>query len=162
MKFNNDPHFVGYKILKTRQREQLESFEVWAFNNRWISFHVNHYDWWMFPIDEPSRYDYAWTVYEGDVAELVKDEIYIRNYLRGAELLALSWGWDLYKGKQIVGPDRDQVWQDWPIRLYKASKSLRLFGFDLLFESMRTYARNLIENGESMEYNGRDLGILFQ
>jgi len=162
MRYNTDPRFVGYEVLKSRQKKQLESFEEWAFNNRWSSFHVNHYDWWMFPIDEPSRYGYAWTVYEGDVVELVKDEVYIRNYLRGVELLALSWGWDLYKGKYVVDPYRDQVWQGWPIRLYKASKSLRLFGFDRFFESLKAYANDLIADGESMDYYGRDLNLLFK
>jgi hypothetical protein len=162
MRINTDPRFVGYEVLKSRQGGQLDSFEAWAFNNQWRSFHVNHYDWWMFPIDEPSRYGYAWTVYEGDVAELVKDEAYIRNYLRGAELLALSWGWDLNKRNYIVGPHGDQSWQGWPIRLYKASKSLKLFGFNHLFESLRAYANDLMDNGESMEHNGRDLGFLFR
>ena len=116
----------------------------------------------MFPIDEPSRFGYAWTVYEGDVAELVNDEAYILNYLRGVELLSLSWGWDLYYRSYVAGPQGDQSWQGWPIRLYKASKSLKLFGFDHLFESLRTYANDLMDNGESMEYNGRNLGLLFR
>ncbi|OGD56865.1 hypothetical protein A3K78_01245 [Candidatus Bathyarchaeota archaeon RBG_13_52_12] len=162
MRYNTDPRFVGYEVIKSSQREQLDSFEVWAFNDKWSSFHVNHYDWWMFPIDEPSRFSYAWTVYEGDVAELVKDEVYIRNYLRGAELLSLSWGWDLYRGSYIGGPHRDQGWQGWSIRLYKASKSLKLFGFSHLFESLRAYANDLMDNGERMEYNVRDLGLLFR
>jgi hypothetical protein len=162
MRYNTDPHFVGYEVLKSRQREQLDSFEAWAINNLWGSFHVNHYDWWMFPIDEPSRFGYAWTVYEGDVVELMNDEAYIRNYLRGVELLSLSWGWDLYNRNYIAGPQGDQSWQGWPIRLYKASKSLKLFGFDHLFESLRTYANDLMDNGESMEYNGRNLGLLFR
>jgi hypothetical protein len=162
MRYNTDPHFVGYEVLKSRQREQLDSFEAWAINNRWGSFHVNHFDWWMFPIDEPSRFGYAWTVYEGDVAELMNDEAYIRNYLRGVELLSLSWGWGLYNRNYVAGPQGDQSWQGWPIRLYKASKSLKLFGFDHLFESLRTYANDLMDNGESMEYNGRNLGLLFR
>jgi len=97
-----------------------------------------------------------------DVAKLVDEEAYIRNYLRGAELLSLSYVWDLYRGSYIVGPHRDQGWQGWPIRLYKASKSLKLFGFSHLFESLRAYANDLMDNGERMEYNVRDLGLLFR
>jgi hypothetical protein len=162
MRYNTDPHFVGYEILKTRQREQLESFEDWAAKKRWRSFHDSHYDWWMFPIDEPSRYGNAWVVYDGDISELKKDEAYIRNYLRGVELLALSWGWNLYKCEKAQSPQRDQCWQGWPIRLYKASKSLKLFGLDSLFDSMKTFAKELIDNGENMGYNGRDLSLLFR
>jgi len=55
----------------------------------------------MFPIDEPSRYGHAWVVYDGDVAELMRDEAYIRNYLRGVELLALSWGWNMNKKEKF-------------------------------------------------------------
>jgi hypothetical protein len=92
----------------------------------------------------------------------MKDEAYIRNYLRGVELLALSWGWNLANGLYVTNFDEDQVWQDWPIRLYKASKSLKLFGFDRLFESLRTYANDLMNKGESFEYNARDLSLLFR
>jgi hypothetical protein len=162
MKYNTDHQFVGYETLKTRQREQLAYFEEWAANNQWRRFHDSHYDWWMFPIDEPSRYGYSWVVYEGDVAELVKDAAYIKNYLRGAELLALSWGWDLYKRKNIPNPQRDQSWQGWSIRLYKSSKSLKLLGFNHIFESMKVFANELIDKGENMDYNGRDLSLLFR
>ena len=162
MRYNTDPHFVGYEVLKSSRGKQLESFEEWANNERWMSFHINHYDWWMFPIDEPSRYGYSWTVYDGDVAELMTDNSYLRGYLRGVELLSLSWGWDLYKKAKIPSPQQDQSWHCWPIRLYKASKSLKIFGFDNLFESIRAYAIELIDHGESFEYNGRDFSLLFR
>jgi len=162
MKRNTNPEFVGLQRIKDKQREQLELFEEWASKNQWINFHESHYDWWMFPIDDPSSYGYAWTVYEGDVQELKKDGNYIRNYLRGAELLALSWGWDLAKREHIPNPMPDQRWQNWPIRLYKASKSLKLFGFEEQFESMRMYARDLMQKGKDMTYNGRDLSLFFK
>jgi hypothetical protein len=162
MKHNNDSEFVGLERIKTRQKEQLVLFERWASKNQWSNFHSSHYDWWMFPIDEPSSYGYAWTVYEGDIAELKKDREYIRCYLRGAELLALSWGWDVNKREYIVDPKPDQKWQHWPIRLYKASKSLKLFGFHADFESMSLLARSLMSKGESMVYGERDLGGLFK
>jgi hypothetical protein len=162
MKYNTDPQFVGYERLKSKQREQLALFESWSPKNQWNNFHESHCDWWMFPIDEPSRFGYAWTVYEGDVAELKKDNVYIQNYLRGVELLALSWGWNLSKRERIANPHRDQKWQNWPIRLYKASKSLKLFGFSAEFESMRIFARDLMQKGENMTYDDRDLSLLFK
>jgi len=162
MKCNTNPQFVGLRAIKDKQKEQLELFEEWASENQWINFHEKHYDWWMFPIDEPSSKGYAWTVYEGDVTELKKDDKYIRNYLRGAELLALSWGWDLLNRRYITDPKPDQKWQNWPIRLYKASKSLKLFGFEEHFESMKMFARDLILKGERMTYDERDLSGLFK
>ncbi len=162
MKRNTDPEFVGLQKIKDRQKEQLELFEKWASETQWNKFHTSHYDWWMFPIDEPSSYGYAYVVYEGDIQELKKDDGYIKNYLRGVELLALSWGWDLKKREHIPNPMPDQKWQEWPIRLYKASKSLKLFDFEEQFESMRIYARDLIEKDEDMTYRERDLGFLFK
>jgi hypothetical protein len=161
MRHNNDQGFVGLQTIKAKQKEQLILFERWASNDQWSSFHSGHYDWWMFPIDEPSSYGYAWTVYKGDIAELKQDREYIRGYLRGAELLALSWGWDLKKRGYVVDPKPDQKWQHWPIRLYKASKSLKLIGFDAYFESMSLLARDLISKFESMAYRERHLGAIF-
>jgi len=134
---------------------------VWASRNEWIEFHLGHYDWWMFPIDEPSSFGYAWVVSEGDVQELKQDPKYLTNYLRGVELLALSWGWDLRRKTYVPNPMPDQRWQEWPIRLYKVSKSLKLFGFEEQFESMRKYANDLIQKGECMQYGNKDLRPLF-
>jgi hypothetical protein len=162
MKRNTNPQFVGVPAIKEKQKEQLDLFEAWASKDEWHNFHDSHYDWWMFPIDEPSSYGYAWTVYKGDVEELKKDGAYVKNYLRGVELLALSWGWDLLKRKYIENPKLNQEWQHWPIRLYKASKSLKLFGFEEYFGSMKMFAKDLMLKGNSMEYNGRDLSLLFK
>ena len=69
--YNTDPSFVGVDEIKRRQKEQLAQFEEWASQGHWDLFHENHFDWWMFPIDEPSnRYGEAWTVYEGEIVEL--------------------------------------------------------------------------------------------
>lgn len=159
---NTDPRFVGLQILKEKQSAQLALFEEWASKNQWSNIHNNHYDWWMFPIDEPSSYGYAYTVYEGDIQDLKGDVKYIAKYLRGADLLALAWGWNLGKAEYIPNPMPDQRWQNWPIRLYKASKSLKIFGFDQQFQSFRTYARDLMQKGKEMEYDGRDLSFLFK
>lgn len=85
----------------------------------WMAFHIHHYDWWMFPYDKGSAYRKAYTIYEAEVAELKKDEEFIRNYLRGVELLLLSWGWDLKRQCFVENPDKHQKWANWPIRLYK-------------------------------------------
>src|SRR4051794_9441263 len=95
MKRNTDPAFVGLRAIKDRQRQQLEKFQAAASRGDWMAIHTDHYDWWMFPTDEPSSYGFAWTVYDGDVDELKKDPDYLRRYLQGVELLATSWGWDL-------------------------------------------------------------------
>jgi Macro domain len=159
---NTDPAFVGIAAIKKKQSKQLTLFEQWAREERWEKFHSEHYDWWMFPIDEESSYGRAWTVYEGDIAELKKDAEYIQKYLNGARLLALSWGWDMDQQSLVANPKPAQRWQRWPIRLYKAAKSLKLFGFVTQFESMKKYANGLMAKGESLLYHGRGLGVLFR
>lgn len=161
-KRNESPEFAGVEGIKARHRQQLAQFEQWAAGQQWQRFHDSHYDWWMFPMDRDSRGQGAkWTVYEGDVTELKQDPEYVRRYLRGVELLMASWGWDLEKEAFVPNPSPQQRWHHWPVRLFKAASSLRLFGFETEFASLQKYARMLMERGESLSYSGHDLGWLF-
>ena len=91
MERNTHPEFVGLEKMKEKQKWQLDLFKAWAAEDQWSEIHTAHYDWWMFPIDQKSSFGFAWTVYEGDVLELKKDDQYIRNYSQGVDLLATSW-----------------------------------------------------------------------
>lgn len=73
-------------------------------------------------------YGAAYAIYEHEAQLLRQDEEFIGRFLRGVELLMLSWGWDLRGRFNVADPDPDQRWQDWPIRLYKCAKSLKLLG----------------------------------
>ena len=73
MKRNDSPDFVGLEELKRKQREQLYNFECWAASGKWNEFHRHHYDWWMFPYNQPSSYGEAYTVYDYEVNLLKKD-----------------------------------------------------------------------------------------
>lgn len=158
---NTDPSFVGVEQIKKKQREQLTLFRQWAQSGQWRRFHSEHYDWWMFPIDQPSAYGKQWTVYEREIAALKQDSQYIDHYLEGVALLAASWGWDLQQRAFLPNPTPDQRWHDWPIRLHKAANSLRLFGFAAHFDSLREYALLLIAQGTSFQYRGKDLSQFF-
>ena len=160
MKRNTDPAFVGLQTLKDRQLQQLELFRQAAARRDWMAIHSDHYDWWMFPIDEPSKYGLAWTVYEGDVGELKRDADYLARYRVGVELLATAWGWDLRGARYLPDPDPDQCWQHWPIRLYKATRSVQLFGCGEECESVMRLGRDLLNKGEEFYYH-RDLSRLF-
>lgn len=159
---NIDPEFVGIEELKRKQKWQLDKFEEWAATGNWEMIHGSHYDWWMFPISSPSKFGFGWSVFEEEINELKKDENYIRNYLRGVELLALSWGWDAKKAGYIPDPTPSQCWHNWPIRLYKVARSLAIFGFNDYYQSMRKYAQDLIKQKVKMTYGGSDLGVYFQ
>ena len=159
---NTSPDFAGLDGVKTQQRKQLDRFERWAAKEDWGRFHGSHYDWWMFPIDRDSGGQGAkWTVYAGDVEELKRDPDFVRDYLRGVELLMAAWGWDLSVVAPLPHPSPDQRWQRHPVRLFKAARSLRLFGFEAEFASLKGYAQILMDRGEAMSYGGHDLRWLF-
>ena len=161
MKRNLDPKFVGMAALKEKQAETLDLFRRCAAEGNWLGIHRSHFDWWMFPIDEPSSYAFMYTVYEGDIAELKEDAAYVERYLEGASILARSWGWDLENVRPVTKPGKGQTWQEWPIRLYKATKSLHLFGCEPQFQSLRAYGRGLLAMGHSFDYS-RDITYLFR
>jgi hypothetical protein len=161
MKSNTDPSFVGIEKLKHKHHTQIVDFKNWAKNNDWERFHASHYDWWVFPANRRSSYGLTWVVYEEDIAHLKQDSLFIEEYLLGVELVSASWGWDLYKSAHIQNPQPGQSWHHWPVRLYKAAYSVRLFGYPDMFDSLKTYARYLLDKSESMSYNSKDLSWLF-
>ena len=147
--------------MKQAQAKQLADFERWAAVGQWQQIHTAHYDWWMFPIDEGSAHGQKYVVYPGDIDLLKQDPVYIQRYLRGVELLMLAWGWDLAQRQPVANPQAGQAWSHWPIRLYKAARSLQLFGFSEQFESLKAYALLLLHRGESLRYGSSDLAVLF-
>ncbi|MCR9120299.1 MAG: hypothetical protein NXI22_25465, partial [bacterium] len=148
---------MGLEELIDRHREQIATFEVWANSHDWDQFHDSHYDWWTFPIDQPSSHGHAWTVYEGEVADLRADSAFVDRYLLGVELVSASWGWDVRRRKGVNDTHPNQKWNDWPVRLYKAVQSTKLFGFNDFHLSLKEYGQRLIRCGKSMEFRGKDL-----
>jgi len=162
MNFNTDSEFIGIGELKRIHGDQIAEFEIWASQNDWQKYHKNHYDWWVFPVDRSSSYGLKYTVYEGDVTELKKDKMFLENYVAGVDLVSASWGWDLFNKTYMANPHEGQRWHSWPIRLYKAAQSVQLFGYGELFDSLKMYACDLINQGERMTYGGKDLSLLFR
>ena len=44
-----------------------------AASHQWLRIHEAHYDWWMFPIDEPSRFGDAYAVMADGVSMSYRD-----------------------------------------------------------------------------------------
>lgn len=161
MRANTDPSFVGVEALKTRHAEQIAQFETWAAAGTWTRFHQAHYDWWAYPIMRSSTYGLRYTVYEAEIAALNADSGFVVRYLRGLELGALSWGWDLFSAAPVTAPAYGQTWQQWHVRLYKMARSAREFGCEAAFDSLAIYARQLMQAGEVFRYGSHDLSWLF-
>lgn len=164
MERNTHPEFVGTSGIKKHQRAQLEVFMAAAEQGDWLQIHEDHYDWWMFPVNEASSgQGWKFTVLEGDIAELKQDTEFMRSLLLGIELEARAWGWDLKRACYIDKPQPGQSWRYWPVRLYKAAKCAKLFGFQTEFDSLKKFAQDLMANhDEEMTYAGHDLSWLFR
>lgn len=149
--------FVGIELLKQKQADQVKIFEEWAENGDWAEFHRNHYDWWTFPIDAPSSFGFKYTLDQNSLAQLRQDQEFLESLAKAATLLLRSWGWDIARSEHLASTAPDQGWANWPIRLSKCNRSLKLFGLIEMANSTALYAQWLKANGESFLYQGRDL-----
>ena len=153
---------MGCAQIVRQQAETLAMFRAAAASHQWERIHDAHYDWWMFPIDQPSRFGDAYTVSPADVAELKATPGFLADYLDGVRILLQSWGWDFDTRRFIDVVDAAQVWQNWPIRLEKCGRSLWLFDQKDSYRSVRDYALSLMADGVSMMHDGRDCGDFFR
>jgi hypothetical protein len=107
---NQNPQFAGLQTLKDEHAAQIKQFEDWA-RRGYGEFHHNHYDWWAFPIDEPSSKGFRYVVLQGDIDELKRDKAFMNRYIKGIELLCASWGWDLKNSCDLRNVNEHQRWQ---------------------------------------------------
>ena len=135
--------FIGIPALLDKHSAQVNLFQAWAKTGQWEQFHINHYDWWTFPIDRPSSHGYKYTVGEPEVAQLKANPDFMAKHRLGAQLMLLSWGWDWQTHQPVPDPDPDQAWAHWPIRLEKCTLSMELFGHLKLLESCQLFMRHL-------------------
>jgi hypothetical protein len=162
---NTDPKFVGIDGMKSAHAKQLARFRKWVSNKQFSRLHDAHYDWWMFPINLSSGHGLAYTCYAEEIAALRSDAVYMANWREGVRLLTFAWGWDIASATELPraqrSVERGQCWQNWPVRLYKATLSARLFDEQALFRSLRAYGRLLLSRGQKFRYGGHDLSPLF-
>ena len=150
--------FVGISALTKKHHTQVAAFRRWAGRGDWSKFHREHYDWWAFPIAQKSSYGSKYVVFSGDVDTLNANPQFVADYVDGVQLVAASWGWDVYAGTYIANPAPGQTWAQWPIRLSKMLRSTAYFGQPELAQSLRHYGQLLLtQNRNAMMYNGKDL-----
>jgi hypothetical protein len=155
---NSHSEYVGIPNLVKEHFATLEQFRSWAAEGNWINFHKSHYDWWMFPYDQPSQMGFAYVFYDEEITELLALPDFKQHHAEGAHLLLKSWGWDANTNQPISSPGPDQAWADWPIRLFKCTMSMKLFGQTDMYESCLEFGRLLVNEGHSFAWSdGRDL-----
>lgn len=100
---------------------------------------------------EASSYGYAYTVFQEDRAELLKDAEWVKSHRRAIQLIALSWGWDIVAQKRVSSEGaQGQGWHHYPIRFYKCALSAWLFGYDDYLASLRLFAEHIVQtHGEN-------------
>ncbi|CAF1191320.1 unnamed protein product [Rotaria sordida] len=137
--------FIGKDKLLEQFKQQLKQFEEWNQRHDWLAFHHHHYDWWMFPIDEISSRGSTYQLPDAVISDLKKNEEFIRDLRRGVRLMVRSWGWDIDKGQLFDKLDDKQKWSYWPVRLYKAGRSMWLFDQIDYYESLKKLAFHIKE-----------------
>ena len=136
---------ASLEAMKQVQLEQLETFRRKAEAGEWAEIHRDHFDWYMFPIEDGSQSEY--NVREEDVAELIADPEWRARYHESVALVAAAWGWDVERAAPIPSPKPGQEWTDWDVRLAKIIRSLWLFGQGQDMASMQAFARWVKPNG---------------
>jgi hypothetical protein len=148
-----DKEFIGVETLRKRQAKQLGDFEGWAADGSWLRFHQEHYDWWSFPVDEESAaYGNLYRLPPVASAELARSDKFLKDLARSAELVALSFGWDLKRKLPVEHPEPHQAYDEGRfgnhgMRLRKMLLSLRMFGLDAEFTSLSIFTLLLREDG---------------
>lgn len=155
--------------IKTKQAETYENFSTWQREQKWESFAHAHYDWWMFPVERPSRnYGEEYSVTKEQVKALKEDEEFMRRYHDSIRMVLLSWGWDIDTGKPITPSNSEQIFRGGTkmVRLGKIASSLRLFGEQEYWDSLRNFvlSRGLTHDLEPwmMESLGFEKGNYYQ
>jgi hypothetical protein len=150
LEHNEHPDFVGVDAMKELLRRHpgpgfgcLSKLEDAARQKRWSAFHPSglQFDWWMFPIPEPSNtFGHKYQVKAAEIALLKSDSSWLCDYRRGFQLIAQSWGWDIEKRDEIPQCSEHQRWIRYPARLKKMFRSLVAFEQVDYIESLSIFA----------------------
>ena len=128
--------------FKAKQVETLSIFRQHAKTGSWEKLHQDHFDWWMFPIDDGSKDEFN-ICSEEDVTTLRGDAEWLKGYHEALRLAAAAWGWDLTKARRIEPPETGMAWTFRDVRLAKMCRSLYLFEETERLDSLQTFARDL-------------------
>jgi len=126
--------------FKDKQHAQLERWRAAISKGRWAAVHADHFDWWMWPLDDGSRPEFNLRC-EADVRALRNDEDWLAGYREGVAVCLRAWGWDAAQRARIDPLEAGMGWTNWDVRLAKMVRSLWLFEEVHLFASTQAFAR---------------------
>eukprot|EP00039_Didymoeca_costata_P001025 m.48963 g.48963 ORF g.48963 m.48963 type:complete len:224 (-) comp10593_c0_seq2:716-1387(-) len=156
-KWDSDKFHARSKLnvdrFKDKQKKYLSKWHDNEQNKKW-TLHGDHFDWWMFPIDDGSRPEYN-VKSEEDIIALTTDQDWYEGYRESVRLAIKAWGWDTATNTRIKPLENGMGWTNWDVRLAKIIRSLWLFSEKDLFESVQTFALDLQKNekgGQSFTY----------
>lgn len=149
---DNPTKFLGLQNLLNKHFMQSQLFDEWEKNNDWMSFHRNHFDWWMFPIPRGSHsYGDGYNITGEPLQELLKNKEYISSLKKSVRQYLKAMAWDVEKNDWIENADimhgQNPVQNINAPRLYKIAQST--YAHQLMDEhmSIRKMANDLLDNG---------------
>jgi hypothetical protein len=110
-----NPYRATLEEMKDVQLEQLQQFRDLAAAGQWEQIHRQHFDWYMWPVEDGSQSQY--NVLAEDVAELLADDDWVDRYHESLALVSAAWGWDVVGARPVEPLQPGQGWTDWDIRL---------------------------------------------
>ena len=135
-------------LTKKKQKEYLGKFKRSASALKWDEIHSDHFDWWMFPIDDGRLVEYNLTS-ETDIEILRADPEWLASYRESICIVAAAMGWDIQK-MQFIEPPHGSRWTDIrnhnkDVRLAKMIRSTWLLQVEDLFRSLQKFAHRINE-----------------
>ena len=84
--------FIGLEKLMSKHHNQVDVMRGWAERKSWRSFDTAHFDWWTFPINEPSRHGLLYALPSREEAGLLLAlPEFVRAFREGLVLQARAW-----------------------------------------------------------------------
>lgn len=149
--------FIGVEELLERHYQQVALFESWAESNNWAMFHIEHYDWWAFPIDKDSGFGAKYKVGSEEIKLLKENQFFTQSLSNAIALYLLSSGWDSKELEYLPDAGKNKKYKNHPIRLWKVWRSARIFDLLCLEKEVLLFANKLKQQNYNFEYGGKDL-----
>ena len=146
----NETPYIGDEKLIEEQANQTQKFLRWKQNDDWKNFHIEHYDWWTFPIDKGSvPYGFMYDISGEPLERLKQNQGYLASIRDAASAYVESLGWNMRTGWWISNPRPDQkpngnINQQ---RLFKVGRSLQIHELNDSFNSVRHLVETLKASG---------------